>query len=498
MHFLSSLKAKRIISAASLAAVLSAGGLYATSIMTTSAIAQVTVEASTPSSFADLVEAVNPAVVSINVIGTQTRQNRRGRNFDFQFPDLPEDHPFRDFFDQFGDQFGEPGDSNQPREREFRASGSGFVISDDGYIVTNNHVVENADEVSVTFSDGREIVADIIGLDPRTDLALLKLTDASDLTYVQFAQEDVRVGDWVVAIGNPFGLGGSVTAGIVSARGRDITPNSYGDYIQIDAAVNSGNSGGPAFNLNGHVVGVNTAIFSPNGGNVGIAFAIPAATVEQVIDDLKDDGLVSRGFLGVGIQDVSQDLANSIGLSEATGAMVTSPAEGGPAQTAGIRSGDVITKIDGEIIDSALDLSRTVSRKDPGTEITVEVFRRGETLEFGVSLATLENRTAEVEAPVVEEEPEPPVQPSELGLLLMVNPEGNGLLVDSVVPDSVAAEKGLRAGDLITEVDSLEVNSIESFDAALQGVTDRGDDTAFVKVERSGNVAFVGLPLSQE
>ena len=277
--------------------------------------------------FADLVEAVKPAVVSILVEAEESPRNvqRRGGDFEFNFPDLPEGHPFQDFFDQFGDQFGQQG----PRDRaprHFMAAGSGFVISADGYIVTNNHVVENATKVTVVFDDGTEQVAEIVGTDERTDLAVVKI-DGTDLPFVNFETEASRVGDWVVAVGNPFGLGGTVTVGVISGSGRNIGGNNYGDFLQIDAAVNTGNSGGPAFNTKGEVVGVNTAIYSPNGGNVGIAFAIPAATVKGIVAQLIDSGTVTRGYLGVGIQDVTRDIADGVGLDNAKGAIVSNIAD---------------------------------------------------------------------------------------------------------------------------------------------------------------------------
>src|SRR5690606_3008840 len=254
--------------------------------------------------------------------------------------------------------------------------------------------------------------------------AVVKIDGVSDLPFVTFADEDVRVGDWVVAVGNPFGLGGTVTAGIVSARGRDIAGSTYGDFLQIDAAVNTGNSGGPAFNLNGEVVGVNTAIFSPNGGNVGIAFAIPANVVKQVTGQLIESGSVTRGFLGVGIQDVTRDIADSVGLDRARGALVTEPSADGPAESAGIRSGDVITAVDGDEIDDALDLSRTIAGKSPGTAVEVTLWRSGEEQTVQVTLGTLTEQEAEEAAPAEPEEPEAPA-PSSVGITLVPNSGGD-------------------------------------------------------------------------
>src|SRR5690554_6086154 len=363
--------------------------------------------------FADLVEAVKPAVVSILVEAEESpRATRRGggggREFNFNFPDLPEGHPFRDFFDQFGGQFG-PGGPRGGQERpprQFMAAGSGFVISADGYIVTNNHVVENATKVTVVFDDGSEQVAEIVGTDERTDLAVVKI-EGSDLPFVNFETESSRVGDWVVAVGNPFGLGGTVTVGVISGSGRNIGGSNYGDFLQIDAAVNTGNSGGPAFNTKGEVVGVNTAIYSPNGGNVGIAFAIPAATVKGIVDQLIDSGSVTRGYLGVDIQDVTRDIADGVGLEDAKGAIVTNVATDGPAGDAGVKSGDIIIAVDGDPIEDALDLSRTIAGKTPDSTVELTIWRDGAETKLSVKLQTLNETAAATEEPV---QPTPPAE----------------------------------------------------------------------------------------
>ena len=500
-------RTRRWIGASALAILVGMGGgaafLAASAPIATAQVqpaAQISVPAmANPLSFADLVESVKPAVVSIVVEGEDKTQQMGGGQFNFQFPDLPDDHPFKDFFDQFGDQFGQrgpQGPDGRPPVRKYVAAGSGFIISADGYIVTNNHVVENADKVTVTFDNGDEMSGKVVGTDPRTDLAVVKI-EGNDLSFVTFANEDVRVGDWVVAVGNPFGLGGTVTAGIVSARGRDIAGSSYGDFLQIDAAVNTGNSGGPAFNLNGEVVGVNTAIFSPNGGNVGIAFAIPSNVVKQVAAQLIEKGSVTRGFLGVGIQDVTRDIADSVGLENARGALVTEPSEGGPAQKAGINSGDVITAVDGEAIDNALDLSRTIAGKGPGTKVELTLWRNGKEEKVSVTLDTLD----ETAAPTTEEQPVPQAEepaapkPSSVGITLVPNAEGEGLLIQEVDPSSIAAEKGFAVGDTILEVDNKKVATAKEFEDAISGVKDSGRGTALIKAMRGGNVRFLGLPL---
>ena len=477
--------------------------------------AQITLPAeATPNSFADLVEAVKPAVVSIVVEGDEGARGGRnlqrgGREFNFQFPDLPEGD-LRDFLEQFGNQFGQGqpgdrgfgrgergGDSERAPARKFMAAGSGFAISADGYFVTNNHVVERASKVTVIFDNGDEKTATVVGTDQRTDLAVVKVDGVTDLPFVNFATDDVRVGDWVVAVGNPFGLGGTVTAGIVSARGRDIAGSAQGDFLQIDAAVNTGNSGGPAFNLKGEVVGVNTAIFSPNGGNVGIAFAIPSDIVKQVANQLISDGTVTRGYLGVGIQDVSRDIADSVGLKAPQGALVTEPADGGPGQAAGIKSGDIITKVDGKDISNALALSRTIAGKGPGTEVELTLWRNGKEEALKVTLGKLDEATTatqEEQAPAQPEEPAAPT-PSSVGVTLVPNADGEGLLIQDIDPSSVAAEKGFAVGDAILEVDNKAVATAGEFEDAIKAVQDSGRSTALIKAERAGQVRYLGLPL---
>ena len=500
-------RARKWIGASALAVVVGIGGgsafVAASSQLATAQVqpaAQITLDQpAQPNSFADLVQTVKPAVVSIVVEAEEqnaaVRQRGNGGNFNFQMPDLPDDHPLKKFFDQFGDSFGQGGPQGQPQPpRHFMAAGSGFIISNDGYIVTNNHVVENATKVTVVFDNGDEQTAKVIGTDERTDLALVKI-DGNNLPFVQLADSPPRVGDWVVAVGNPFGLGGTVTAGIVSASGRDIGGSSYGDFIQIDAAVNTGNSGGPAFNLQGQVVGVNTAIFSPNGGNVGIAFAIPSDTVKTIVADLKDDGKVTRGYLGVGIQDVTRDLADSLGLKTAKGALVTQPTDDGPASKAGINSGDVIIDVDGKTINNALDLSRTIAGKSPDTAVQLKLWRNGKEETVNVTLGKLDESTQVASAEPTPVEPAAPAQ-SSVGLTLVPNSNGDGLLVQEIDPESVAADKGFAVGDAILSVDNKPVASAKDFEDAIAGVKSSGRGTALIKAERDGNVRFLGLPLT--
>ncbi len=342
---------------AAMAAALLATGLPASVVPSWAEPVAVEAPAQAPS-FANVVEAVSPAVVSVRV--RTSRQEVADNGFQFNMPgfeDLPDDHPMKRFFREFERRgFGGQPESG-PRSRARPVSqGSGFFISEDGLLVTNNHVVDNGADFTVIMDDGTEFDAKLVGTDPRTDLAVLKVDSDREFTYVEFADDSqIRVGDWVVAVGNPFGLGGTVTAGIISARGRDIGAGPYDDFIQVDAAVNRGNSGGPTFNLNGEVIGINTAIFSPSGGNVGIAFAIPASLASEVISDLIRDGAVSRGWLGVQIQPVTTDIAESLGLDRCTRARssIRSAGQSPGAKKAGIEAGDVIVAVDGETVEDA-------------------------------------------------------------------------------------------------------------------------------------------------
>ncbi len=452
--------------------------------------------------FADLVESVSPAVVSVQVSSeVPVQQIQRGPNFQFEFPDLPEDHPLRRFFDQFEDPYGPPSEDRPNRPKQFmQAVGSGFIISQDGYIVTNNHVVENASEVTVLLEDDTELAVDIVGTDPRTDLALLKVQEErNDLPYVDFATDEARVGDWVVAVGNPFGLGGTVTAGIVSARGRDINASAYDDFLQIDAAVNRGNSGGPSFNTNGKVVGVNTAIFSPSGGNVGIAFAIPASVAQNVISQLQADGVVTRGFLGVSLQDLNDDLADALGLANTNGALVTEPIEGAPAGDAGVESGDVIVSVDGEGVNSGRELSRIISQRSPGSEVVLGIIRNGEEIDVPVTLDRLEEASVdEPTPPAPVEEPEPEATSSSIGISVIESEDGQGVVVDSIDESSAAAERGLMPGDVIEQANGASVTSPEDFQAAIEAAQSEGKSAVSLRVSREDVVRFIGVPLESE
>src|SRR5262245_5727648 len=327
-------------------------------------------DAQRPVGFADIVEKVKPAVISVKV-----KMNAGGDVFSQNEDNPLRGTPFEDFFKRFGQ---EPGPRRLPRRQYTLGQGSGFFISADGYAVTNNHVVDKAEHVDVTTDDGKTYTAKVIGTDDRTDIALIKIEGHREFPFVQLADKQPRIGDWVLAVGNPFGLGGSVTAGIVSARGRDIGAGPYDDFIQIDAAVNKGNSGGPTFDLDGNVIGVNTAIFSPSGGSVGIAFDIPAETVKAVVAQLKDHGAVTRGWIGVQIQPVTNEIADSLGLKNVRGALVAEPQAGSPAQKAGIRAGDVIVSVNGETVIDSKNLARRISAMAPGTSVKLGIIRGGD------------------------------------------------------------------------------------------------------------------------
>jgi serine protease Do len=500
-------RSRKWVGASALAILVGLGGgtaFLATSAPTAFAqmtpAAQVTVPETNPAvGFADLVEAVKPAVVSIVVQGRDAPAENYGDEFNPQFPDLPEDNPLRKFFEQFGAPPGNgdrPQRGERPQGRKFVAAGSGFAISADGYVVTNNHVVRNASKVTVVLDNGDEHDATVVGTDERTDLAVVKIEGMTDMPFVSFAGETPRVGDWVVAVGNPFGFGGSVTAGIVSALGRDVQGSAYGDFLQIDAAINTGNSGGPAFNLKGEVVGVNSEIYTPNGGNVGIAFAIPAATVKQVTSQLIDDGVVTRGFLGVSIQDVNKDIADSVGLDSARGALVTQLNDDSPGAKAGLKSGDIILSVDGAKIEDAISLSRTIAGKAPGANVELGVWRDRAEMKVTATLGTL-NEKEIAAGPTQPDQPDQPAEPtpSSVGITVVPNADGAGLLIQDIDEDSVAAEKGFTVGDAILEVDNKPVATAKEFEDAITAVKDSGRGTALIKAERGGNVRFIGLPL---
>jgi len=499
-------RSRSLAAAAASLAIAGAVGFTAVTAGTAPVLAEaVRVEAPQVPSFADVVSNVTPAVVSVRVKAKVEQTSDRGQSFGFPdegFGNLPPDHPMRRFFREFrgfGDRDSHPrAERRGPAKPRPVAQGSGFFISEDGYLVTNNHVVDNGTEFTIVTNDGKELDAKLVGKDERTDLAVLKVDSDTKFTYVDFADDsNVRVGDWVVAVGNPFGLGGTVTAGIVSARGRDIGAGPYDDFIQIDAAVNRGNSGGPAFNLSGQVVGINTAIFSPSGGNVGIAFAIPASTAKQVVEGLIKDGSVSRGWLGVEIQPVTKEIAESLGLQSDKGAIVANAQDDSPAKKAGIVSGDVITQVNGKDVSSSRDLARVIAGYAPGTTVDMNVWRNGKAETVKVELGALpgadKQASADNSAPAASSSD----TLADLGLTVTTADDGKGLVVTDVDPDSDAADRGIRTGDVITAVNSEDVTSVKDVTDAMDKAAKAGRKSVLVQISRDSANRFVALPINQ-
>ena len=450
-----------------------------------------------PESFADLAEQISPSVVNITTSAMVAAPTGPG-------PSVPEGSPFEDFFRDFMNPQG-PGGPREPRRSE--ALGSGFVISEDGYIVTNNHVIEGADEIEIEFFSGDRLKAEIVGKDPKTDIALLKVTSDEPLPFVQFGNSDLmRVGDWVMAMGNPLGQGFSVSAGIVSARGRELS-GTYDDYIQTDAAINRGNSGGPLFNMDGQVIGVNTAILSPNGGSIGIGFSMASNVVTKVVTQLREFGETRRGWLGVRIQNVTPDVAEAMGLAEASGALVTDVPEG-PARDAGMQAGDVITTFNGSPIASSRDLTRQVADSPVGSAVPVVVLRDGQTTTLSVTLGRREDAEAAEETPAAAEAPTDPQNLELLGLTLApVTPElaeqlglpdgSTGLAVTAVDPASEAYGKGLREGDVITEAGQQPVSRLQDLEDRVTEARDAGRKSLLLLVRRAGDPRFVALSIEE-
>jgi serine protease Do len=448
-----------------------------------------------PASFADMVDRVKGAVVAVKVNVVEKAENN-GPDFGGEGmpPGLSPDDPLYRFFKRFGGQNGVP---MPQKPHKGQALGSGFIISSDGYVVTNNHVVDSATEVTLTLEGGKTVPAKIIGVDKKTDLALLKITEAGPYPYVQFSDAAPRVGDWVVAVGNPFGLGGSVTAGIVSARGRDIGSGPYDDYLQIDAPVNRGNSGGPTFNNRGEVVGVNTAIYSPSGGSVGIGFAIPSEVAKDVIAALKDKGSVSRGYIGVQIQQVTPEIAESLGLKSVSGALVAQTQPDTPAAKAGIVSGDVVVGVNGTKIEGAHDLSRKIAALGPDATANLAIIHNGAEKSIVVKLGRLpDDKEAKAEA----------VQPGKAAKTALANygfslaPSSEvpgagdeGAVVTDLDPDGPAAQKGLRPGDVILDAAGKPVAGPQDVVKALSDAKKEGRRAVLLRVKTGDNTHFLAL-----
>ncbi len=444
---------------------------------------------------------MKPAVIGVRVKADAVSQREQ---MQFNNDDLP--FPPGSSLEQFFRRFGGPGMPNtpnmpnMPRGRQFSmAQGSGFFISADGYAVTNNHVVERGKTVEVQTDDNKTYSAKVVGTDPKTDLALLKVDGRNDFPYVKLADKQPRIGDWVLAVGNPFGLGGTVTAGIVSARGRDIGAGPYDDFIQIDAPVNKGNSGGPTFDTEGNVIGVNTAIFSPNGGSIGIGFAIPAETVKTVVAQLKDHGSVTRGWIGVQIQPVTADVADSLGLKNAEGALVAEAQANSPAAKAGIASGDVITSVNGETIKDARELAKKIGALAPGATAKLGVLSKGKDKTVNVTLADYpKDQTARAGSG----DRQTPGSETHLGLTLApaANVAGSGskgVVVTDVESDGPAAERGFKTGDVILEVGGKAVSTPAEVRTALSDARAEGKRTVLMRVKSGDATKFVALPLGR-
>ena len=451
----------------------------------TSLLAQ---QAAVPPDFTGIVRQKMPAVVAIT-----TRQRVQERE---QAQSVPEDLPFREFFRRYFDEGGDPG---QPQRRPRQALGSGFVIGSDGHIITNNHVVEDAEEIQVVFGERTNVPARLVGRDPATDIAVLKVDPQPNMAVVAWGDSDAaEPGSWAIAIGSPFGLGGTVTVGVVSARSRDIQSGPYDDYIQTDASINQGNSGGPLFNARGEVIGVNTAIFSPSGVNIGIGFAVPSRTARAVTDQLIGTGRVERGYVGLRLQEVTPALAQALGRPDGKGALVASVEPGGPAERAGIRSGDVITRLNGQPVESGRDLSRAVAALKPGAQAMLTVVRDGKAQDLTVSIGQRqEERTQQTALGGTEGgkrlglalAPVPDADRGQLGL----EPGASGVLIQRVEPNSPAAETGLRSGDVIISANNQPVNSPSDV-ANAWAEAQKQKKPILLRVRREGQFLFVAVP----
>jgi serine protease Do len=449
-----------------------------------------------PESFADLAEKLSPSVVNITTSTTVTGVSTPS------LPQVPEGSPFGEMFRDFFDN----GQDGQRRPRKSSALGSGFVISADGYIVTNNHVIDKADEIVIEFFDGKELDATLVGRDPKTDIALLKVSADEPLPFVGFGDSDIaRVGDWVMAIGNPLGQGFSVSAGIISARNRTLRSGPYDDFIQTDAAINRGNSGGPLFNMTGEVIGVNTAIISPNGGSIGLGFSMSSAVVKRVVNQLQEFGETRRGWLGVQIQDMDADMAEALGLDKVAGAMV-SGVPAGPGADAGIVAGDVILSFDGVEVEDTRGLVAAVGNADVGKAVRVIVFRDGKTQTLKVTLGRRESAENTTVEPVVAA-PEEVKEAEEMGMTLVpmtaeireqlsLADDVTGVAVISVDETKDAFEKGIRSGDVISEVGQTAVSTPEDITKAFKAAKDAGRKSVLLLVSRGDGSRFVGLSLA--
>lgn len=454
-----------------------------------------------PENFADLAEKLLPSVVNVSTVQAPSEQEQRN------VPNLPPGSPFQDFFDEFFDN------PDQQRNRPARPSvslGSGFIISEDGYIVTNNHVIGEAEEITVGFVDGEEYEAELVGRDALLDVALLKIEVDEPLPALEFGDSDaIRVGEWVMAIGNPFGLGGSVTAGIVSALHRDIRAGNYDYFIQTDASINRGNSGGPMFNLDGEVIGINTMIFSPNGGNIGIGFAIPSSQASHSVDQLKEFGRTKRGWIGVSIQSVTDDMADSMGMESTEGAIIGSIVPGGPADKAGIQPADIILTFDGERIEEMRELPRVVANTPIGKNVKVRLLRNGEAVVVELKTEELEDTPTQV-ASVDPDTQRGSVSTDEvMGMRLSslnaaarerfeIPEDLNGVVVANLNQYSEAALKGFRPGDVIVQVDQADVHDPAGVISGIDKVRESDRRAVLFRVYRGGGYFHFAVPLEDD
>jgi serine protease Do len=440
-----------------------------------------------PAGFAALVAKVRPAVISVRV---KMEENTDGGVFS--------DNPFKGTpFEKFFHQYGFDGGPKLHHHEIITGVGSGFFISPDGYAVTNNHVVDHAKSVQVTTDDGTVYTAKVVGTDPKTDLALIKVDGKKDFTYVSLATKKPRVGDWVVAVGNPYGLGGTVTAGIVSAEGREISSSPYDDYIQIDAPINKGNSGGPTFNTEGKVIGVNTAIYSPSGGSVGIGFDIPADTVQEIVAQLKAKGKVTRAWLGVEVQPVTSGIAESLGLEKAQGALVDQIEPNTPAAKAGLKPGDVITAVNGKTVKDSRGLARQISIMAPGSTAKIDVLRKGESKTIDVALATMPSNLKVANAGHENHQTRgvPHLGMSVASASDVAGAGNKGVVVTSVDPDGKAAAHGLESGDVILDVAGQSVGTPGQLRRALVDAKSSGKHNVLMRVKTANNTHFVAIPI---
>ncbi|MGJ0506154.1 MAG: DegQ family serine endoprotease [Methylocystis sp.] len=460
-----------------------------------------------PDSLADLSAQVSDAVV--NISATQTVETKRKGGGDM--PGMGPGSPFDDLFEEYFKRRQGQGAPELPRQRKSSSLGSGFVIDPAGIVITNNHVIADANEVTVIFNDGQKLKAEIIGKDQKVDVAVLRVKPEKPLKAVKFGDSDkARVGDWVLAVGNPFGLGGSVTAGIVSARNRNIDSGPYDNYIQTDASINKGNSGGPLFNMDGEVIGINTAILSPSGGSVGIGFATPSNTVQPVIEQLQQFGETRRGWLGVRIQNVDDAIAETLNLGAVRGALVAGVDDKGPSKPAGVKAGDVIVKFDGKPIRESRDLPKLVAATPVGKDVELVIMRGGKEETKKVKLGRLEDgeKVASREEGKEKSEPTSPASQSALGMELsrltddlraryqIKDSLKNGVLITSVDPSSSAAEKRLQAGEILLEVNQEPVNDPADAVKKIKALKDSGKKTALLIVANGqGDAHFVALPV---